>query len=149
MPTRVQQADILMAAYASHGDTKHLLLFPADPAECFQFMVAAFDLAERFQTPVLVMSDLDIGMNDWVVPKLAWDDSYRPDRGRVLGSAELDAIGRFDRYDDEDEMGVTARTLPGVDGRGAYLVRGSGHDRLGGYTEQEEAYQQVVDRLLR
>ncbi|MHB1500960.1 MAG: 2-oxoacid:acceptor oxidoreductase subunit alpha [Candidatus Dormibacteria bacterium] len=149
MPTRVQQSDILMAAYASHGDTKHLLLFPADPSECFQFMVAAFDLAERFQTPVLVMSDLDIGMNDWVVPRLAWDDSYRPDRGRVLRSAELDAIGSFSRYDEEDELGVTARTLPGMDGRGAYLVRGSGHDRLGGYTEQEEPYQQVVDRLLR
>ncbi len=149
MPTRVQQADILMAAYASHGDTKHLLLFPGDPGECFEFMIAAFDLAERFQTPVLVLSDLDIGMNDWVVPRLTWDDAYRPDRGRVLGPQELEQVARFRRYDDPDELEVTPRTLPGVDPRGAHFVRGSGHDRLGGYTEDEAAYRQVVDRLLR
>ena len=149
MPTRVQQADILMAAYASHGDTKHLLLFPGDPGECFDFMVLAFDLAERFQTPVLLLSDLDIGMNDWAVPRLTWDDSYRPDRGRVLGPRELDADPHFHRYDQADELGVTPRTLPGVDSRGAYFARGSGHDRLGGYTEAEGAYQEVVDRLLR
>jgi len=149
MPTRVQQADILMAAYASHGDTKHLLLFPADPGECFHLMVRAFDLAERFQTPVLVLSDLDIGMNDWAVPELTWDDAYVPDRGRVLGAAELEEITKFFRYDDEDELGVTPRTLPGVSPRGAYFVRGSGHDRLGGYTERPDDYQQVMDRLLR
>src|SRR5439155_8043514 len=84
MPTRTQQGDILECAYASHGDTKHILLFPANPAECFELAVTAFDLAERFQTPVFMLSDLDIGMNDWVVPRLIWDDSYRPDRGRVL-----------------------------------------------------------------
>ena len=148
MPTRVQQADILMAAYASHGDTKHLLLFPGDPGECFEFMVAAFDLAERFQTPVMVLSDLDIGMNDWAVPRLSWDDAYQPDRGRVLGPRELEAMPQFHRYDDQDELGVTARTLPGTDSRGAYFARGSGHDRLGGYTENEVSYQEVVDRLL-
>ena len=84
MPTRTQQGDILMCAYASHGDTKHILLFPANPHECFEFAVTCFDLAERFQTPVFMLSDLDIGMNDWVVPKLTWDDSFVPDRGRVL-----------------------------------------------------------------
>ncbi|MHB8332861.1 MAG: 2-oxoacid:acceptor oxidoreductase subunit alpha [Candidatus Dormibacteria bacterium] len=149
MPTRVQQADILMAAYASHGDTKHLLLFPADPGECFQLMVTAFDLAERFQTPVLVLSDLDIGMNDWAVPELTWDDSYVPDRGRVLGEEELAGLTEFFRYSGEDELFVTPRTLPGVSTKGAYFVRGSGHDRLGAYTESPADYQQVVDRLLR
>ena len=149
MPTRVQQADILLAAYASHGDTKHLLLFPADPAECFDFAVLAFDLAERFQTPVLMLSDLDIGMNDWAVRRLTWDDSYVPDRGRVLGEEELAAMGQFFRYNDEDELGVTARTLPGVSPQGAYFIRGSGHDRLGAYTEKSDEYQQVVDRLAR
>ena len=149
MPTKTQQADLLAAAYASHGDTKHVLLFPADPAECFDFAVRAFDLAERFQTPVLVLTDLDIGMNDWVVDELTWDDSYVPDRGRVLGSAELAALPRFSRYADEDDDFVTARTLPGVDPRGAYFVRGSGHDKHGAYSEDPDAYQQVVDRLAR
>ena len=92
MPTRTQQGDILECAYASHGDTKHILLFPANPAECFEFAVKSFDLAERFQTPVFMLSDLDIGMNDWVVPRLNWDDSYRPDRGRVLTAEELEKI---------------------------------------------------------
>ena len=86
MPTRTQQGDMLECAYASHGDTKHILLFPANPAECFEFAPKAFDLAERFQTPVFMLSDLDIGMNDWVVPRLKWDDSYQPDRGRVLSA---------------------------------------------------------------
>ena len=149
MPTKTQQADLLAAAYASHGDTKHVLLFPADPAECFDFAVRAFDLAERFQTPVLVLTDLDIGMNDWVVDELTWDDAYVPDRGRVLGPADLDARQRFSRYADEDEDFVTARTLPGVDPRGAYFVRGSGHDKHGAYSEDPDAYQQVVDRLAR
>jgi 2-oxoglutarate ferredoxin oxidoreductase subunit alpha len=149
MPTRTQQGDLLLAAYASHGDTKHLLLFPSDPAECFELTVRAFDLAERFQTPVLVLSDLDIGMNDWVVAKLTWDDAYVPDRGRVLGVEELDRIAEFFRYADEDDDAVTARTLPGVDPRGAYFTRGSGHDRWGAYTEVPDKYQEVVDRLLR
>ena len=89
MPTRTQQGDILECAYASHGDTKHILLFPANPAECFDFAVKAFDLAERFQTPVMMLSDLDIGMNDWVVPRMQWDDSYRPDREGCLSEEDL------------------------------------------------------------
>jgi 2-oxoglutarate ferredoxin oxidoreductase subunit alpha len=149
MPTRTQQGDLLLCAYASHGDTKHLLLFPGDPAECFDFAVRAFDLAERFQTPVMLLSDVDVGMNDWVVPSLTWDDGYVPDRGRVLGPRDLDLLDRFFRYDDEDAEGVTPRTLPGVDARGAYFTRGSGHDRFGAYTETADGYQQVVDRLAR
>jgi 2-oxoglutarate ferredoxin oxidoreductase subunit alpha len=149
MPTRTQQADLLLCAYASHGDTKHILLFPADPAECFEFAVRAFDLAERFQTPVMMLSDLDIGMNDWVVPELAWDDTFLPDRGRVLTSEELHALPRFNRYADEDAEFVTPRTLPGADPRGAYFVRGSGHDKHGAYTELPDKYQEVVDRLAR
>ena len=106
MPTRVQQADILACAYASHGDTKHLLLFPASPAECFQMAPVAFDLAERFQTPVFVLSDLDIGMNDWVSPALEWDDSYVPDRGRVLDAGDLRELEVFHRYEPADaELG--------------------------------------------
>ena len=147
MPTRTQQADLLSCAYASHGDTKHILLFPANPAECFELAVKSFDLAEKFQTPVILMSDLDIGMNDWVVPRLAWNDSYKPERGRVLSEAEIEKLGHFHRYADEDEYFVTPRTLPGVSPKGAYLTRGSGHNRLGGYTELPEEYQAVVDRL--
>ena len=147
MPTRTQQGDILACAYASHGDTKHLLLFPANPAECFDFAVRAFDLAERFQTPVIVLTDLDIGMNDWVVPSLKWDDAYLPDRGRVLTSADLDVMAEFHRFADEDADFVTPRTFPGEDSRGAYFVRGSGHDKYGGYTEIPDKYQEVVDRL--
>ena len=149
MPTRTQQGDILICAYASHGDTKHLLLFPANPAECFELAINAFDLAERFQTPVIMLSDLDIGMNDWVVPTLTWDDSFVPDRGRVMGAADLEAITRFFRYTDEDADFVTPRTLPGVDPKGAYFIRGSGHDKYGAYTEVPDQYQEVVDRLLR
>jgi 2-oxoglutarate ferredoxin oxidoreductase subunit alpha len=147
MPTRTQQGDLMECAYASHGDTKHLLLFPANPGECFEFAVKAFDLAERFQTPVIMLSDLDIGMNDWVVPRLSWDDSYQPDRGRVLSSEDLERLPRFYRYADEDENGVAPRTLPGVNEKGAYFTRGSGHNKFGGYTEIPEEYQQVMDRL--
>jgi len=147
MPTRTQQADLLLCAYASHGDTKHILLFPAHPAECFEFAVKSFDLAERFQTPVILMSDLDIGMNDWVVPRLTWDDSYKPDRGRVLSPEQIEKLTAFHRYSNEDENFVTPRTLPGVSPKGAYLTRGSGHNRLGGYTELPDEYQDVVDRL--
>ena len=149
MPTRTQQGDILACAYASHGDTKHLLLFPSNPAECFEFAVKAFDYAERFQTPVLMLSDLDIGMNDWVVPRLEWDDSFTPDRGRVLDKVDLDKLERFFRYTDEDEDFVTPRTLPGVDPKGAYFIRGSGHDRFGAYTEIPDKYQDVMDRLAK
>jgi 2-oxoglutarate ferredoxin oxidoreductase subunit alpha len=149
MPTRVQQADIMTCAYASHGDTKHLLVFPANPTECFDLSVEAFDLADRFQTPVIVLSDLDIGMNDWVTPALRWDDTRVPDRGRVLGEAELANLPVFHRYMDEDAEFVTPRTLPGVSSKGAYFARGSGHNREGAYTEFPDEYQEVVDRLAR
>ena len=148
-PTRTQQGDLTTVAHASHGDTKHIALFPADPGECFDFAVRAFDLAERFQTPVFVVSDLDIGMNDWVVPRLRWDDAYRPDRGKVLSAEELEAGREFFRYLDVDGDGIPYRTLPGVHPRGAYFTRGSGHDRYGKYTEDSEPYTEVVDRLLR
>lgn len=147
MPTRIQQADLLACAYASHGDTKHLLLFPGDPRECFEFAVKAFDLAEHFQTPVIVLSDLDIGMNDWVVDELSWKDDYQWDRGRILRPEELDALPAFYRYSDPDSDYATPRTLPGKDSKGAYFTRGSGHDKFGGYTEQPEAYKEVVERL--
>jgi 2-oxoglutarate ferredoxin oxidoreductase subunit alpha len=149
MPTRTQQADLLAAAYASHGDTKHVLLFPADPRECFELAVTAFDLADRLQTPVIVMSDLDIGMNDWLCRDLDWDGAYRPDRGKVLTAAELEAGKAFHRYVDLDGDGIPQRTLPGVHPRGAYFVRGSGHNQYGGYTEDAAEYQQVVDRLAK
>jgi 2-oxoglutarate ferredoxin oxidoreductase subunit alpha len=149
MPTRTQQADLLLCAYASHGDTRHILLLPSDPAECFYFAVAAFDLAERFQTPVFVVSDLDIGMNDWMVPRLKWDDAYVPDRGKVLGAEELEEIGRFHRYLDIDGDGIAARTLPGVHPKGAFFTRGSGHNKYGGYTEDADDYSEVMERLDR
>jgi 2-oxoglutarate/2-oxoacid ferredoxin oxidoreductase subunit alpha len=147
MPTRTQQADILLCAYASHGDTRHILLFPSNPAECFDFAVKSFDLAERFQTPVIMLSDLDIGMNDWVTPRLKWDDSFRPDRGRVLSAEDLEKTAKYFRYSPWDENFVAARTLPGVDSKGSYFIRGSGHNKLGGYTEIPDEYRDVMDRL--
>jgi 2-oxoglutarate ferredoxin oxidoreductase subunit alpha len=149
MPTRTQQCDILTCAYASHGDTRHPLLFPADPAECFEMAVEAFDLAERLQTPVFVLSDLDIGMNDWMVPPPTWDDSRRPDRGKVLTAGQLEQIGTFRRYADVDGDGIPWRSLPGVHSRGAYFTRGSGHNSAGQYTEDAAEYRDVVDRLRR
>ena len=147
MPTRTQQADLFSLAYASHGDTKHIVLFPANPEECFYLAVEAFDLAERFQTPVFVALDLDIGMNDWMCRRLTWDDAYRPDRGKVLGAEELDKIKRFSRYLDVDGDGIAARSLPGVHPKGAYFTRGSGHDKHGAYTEDAGDYREVMDRL--
>ncbi len=120
MPTRTQQCDILEAAYASHGDTKHVCLYPRDPEECFYFARDAFDLAERLQTPIMVMSDLDIGMNDWMCPDLKWDDNYVPDRGKVLGLEEISKLEKFHRYLDVDGDGIPYRTLPGVHPKGAY-----------------------------
>lgn len=149
MPTRTQQADLLSTAYLSHGDTKHILLIPANPEECFIMARDAFDLAERFQTPVFVMMDLDIGMNDWMCRRLTWDDSYRPDRGKVLDAEQLARIEKFFRYNATNGDGVAARTLPGVDPKGAYFTRGSGHTRLGTYTEDSAEYREVVDRLVR
>jgi 2-oxoglutarate ferredoxin oxidoreductase subunit alpha len=149
MPTRTQQCDIVSAAYCSHGDTRHPILFPADPAECFELSVAAFDLAERLQTPVFVLSDLDIGMNDWMCPAFQWDDDYRWDRGKVLGREELEQVDHFWRYFDQDGDGIPYRTLPGVDPKGAYFTRGSGHNAQGKYTEDSDEYREVMDRLTR
>jgi 2-oxoglutarate ferredoxin oxidoreductase subunit alpha len=147
MPTRTQQADITSSAFASHGDTRHVLLFPANPEECFYTAVQAFDLAERLQTPVIVLSDLDIGMNDWMCKNLTWDDNTQPDRGKVLRKADLDKMEDFHRYLDAEGDAIAARTLPGDDPKGAYFTRGSGHNMYGAYTEDAGEYQQVVDRL--
>jgi 2-oxoglutarate/2-oxoacid ferredoxin oxidoreductase subunit alpha len=149
MPTRTQQGDLMICAYASHGDTRHICLYPADPGEAFELAALSFDLAERFQTPVFVLSDLDIGMNDWMVPTLSWDDTRRPDRGKVLSAEELDRIGTFHRYLDVDGDGIPYRTLPGVHPKGAYFTRGSGHNMFGGYTEDSNEYQEVLDRIDR
>jgi 2-oxoglutarate ferredoxin oxidoreductase subunit alpha len=148
MPTRTQQGDVMLCAYASHGDTRHPILFPANPYECFEMAVTVFDLAERLQTPVFLLTDLDIGMNDWMVKELSWDDSYQPDRGKVLGPEDLAKMDRFVRYLDVDGDGIAYRTFPGEDPKGAYFVRGSGHNRYGGYTEDSDEYQDVIDRLL-
>jgi len=149
MPTRTQQGDLMMCAYASHGDTRHICLYPADPREAFEFAAASFDLAERYQTPVFVLSDLDIGMNDWMVPALTWDDTYRPDRGKVLTPEELEHVTTFFRYLDPDGDGIPYRTLPGMSPKGAYFTRGSGHNRFGFYTEDGDEYVDVVDRIDR
>src|SRR3984957_13939321 len=149
MPTRTQQSDLLICAYASHGDTRHVLLFPANPEECFYMAAQAFDLAERLQTPVFVLSDLDIGMNDWMCPDLQWDDAYRPDRGKILSPEELAGLEKFYRYVDRDDDAITYRTLPGTSSKGAYFTRGSGHNQYGAYTEDSAEYQVVLDRLKR
>jgi 2-oxoglutarate/2-oxoacid ferredoxin oxidoreductase subunit alpha len=149
MPTRTQQCDLISAAYASHGDTKQVCLYPSNPEECFYMSVQSFDLAERLQTPVLVLSDLDIGMNDWMCRELQWDDAWQPDRGKVLGKEELDKMDKFYRYLDKDEDGIPYRTFPGVHRKGAYFTRGSGHTQLGTYTEDSTEYQIVLDRLTR
>ncbi len=149
MPTRTQQGDLMLCAYASHGDTRHICLYPSDPREAFEFAVASFDLAERFQTPVFVLSDLDIGMNDWMIPKLSWDDAYRPDRGKILSAEELEGVKTFYRYLDTDGDGVPARTLPGISPKGAFFTRGSGHNRFGAYTEDGDEYVEVIDRIDR
>jgi len=148
MPTRTQQSDLLACAYASHGDTKHVLLFPSDPGECFSMAQDAFDLAERLQTPVMVLSDLDIGMNDWMVPDFEFDENKVPDRGKVLTAGDIEEMQSFYRYLDVDGDGIPYRTLPGTHPRGAYFTRGSGHTRFGAYTEDSEEYQDVLDRLL-
>ena len=150
MPTRTQQGDLMECAYAGHGDTRHICLYPADPAETFELAVQAFDLAEHFQTPVFVMTDLDIGMNEWMVPELKWDEAYRPNRGKVLSAEQLDRLsGPFQRYMDPDNDGIPFRTVPGVHPAGAFFTRGSGHSKTGTYTEDAAEYQEVMDRLAR
>ena len=148
MPTRTQQCDLMACAYASHGDTKHVCLYPANPEEAFYLSTESFNLAEQLQTPVFVLSDLDIGMNDWMVKDLEWEDGYQPKRGKVLGKEELDDMENFYRYLDVDGDGIPYRTIPGRHPKGAYFTRGSGHNKLGGYTEDAAEYQDVVDRLL-
>jgi 2-oxoglutarate ferredoxin oxidoreductase subunit alpha len=148
MPTRTQQSDILACAYASHGDTRHVLVIPGDPGECFTLSADAFDLAERLQTPVFVMSDLDIGMNDWVVDALQWDDQRRYDRGKVLNAAELEATQNFARYRDIDGDGIPWRTLPGTHPeKGAYFTRGTSHTDTGAYTEDGTIHAATLDRI--
>jgi 2-oxoglutarate/2-oxoacid ferredoxin oxidoreductase subunit alpha len=150
MPTKTQQADVLSAAYASHGDTKHVLLFPEDPTECFEMAAQAFDLADRLQTPVFVMLDLDIGMQDWLCDPLTWDDDRRMDRGKVMTAADLEAGKDFGRYLDVDGDGIPFRTIPGTHAkRGAYFTRGTSKDRYARYTEDGPTYVDNMRRLLR
>ncbi|HNG90704.1 MAG TPA: 2-oxoacid:acceptor oxidoreductase subunit alpha, partial [Saprospiraceae bacterium] len=150
MPTRTQQSDLTLAAYASHGDTKHVLLLPSTPSECFEMTADAFDLAERLQTPVMVMTDLDLGMNDNMSPPLRWDDSRQYDRGKVLSAEQLDEIERFGRYLDVDGDGICYRTIPGTHPtKGSFFTRGTSRDEYARYTEEGEAYVRNVDRLLK
>jgi len=150
MPTRTQQSDLLACAYASHGDTKHVLLLPEDPHECFEFAASAFDLADRLQTPVFVMLDLDIGMNERLARPFAWDDARRMDRGKVMTAEELEAGRDFGRYRDVDADGIAYRTYPGTHPtRGAFFTRGSSKDAYARYTEEGSAYTENMQRLLR
>ena len=150
MPTRTQQSDILLCAYASHGDTKHVLLFPEDPYETFEFGALAFDLADRLQTPVFVMLDLDIGMNHRLCRPFTWDDSRVYDRGKVMSFADLETGRDFGRYLDVDGDGIPYRTYPGTHPkRGSFFTRGSTRDRYARYTEEGGPYVDNMERLLR
>ena len=148
MPTRTQQSDVLSCAYASHGDTKHILLIPSDPKECFDFSSEAFNLAERIQTPVIVLSDLDLGMNDWTCPEFKWDDNTKFDRGKVLHAKDLEEIEDFGRYLDVDGDGIPYRTYPGAHPeKGAYFTRGTSHDEYARYTEDGVINAENLSRL--
>lgn len=148
MPTRTQQSDMLEAAYASHGDTKHVLLFPASPRECFQMTAMSFDLAEKLQTPVILMTDLDLGMNDHISKPLTWDDERKYDRGKVLSAEELENLERYGRYLDTDGDGIPYRTIPAThETKGAFVTRGSSRDEYAVYTEDSPTYQRNMDRL--
>ena len=155
MPTRTGQPDIISCAYASHGDTKHVLVFPSDPTECFSMGAEAFNLAERLQTPVIVMSDLDIGMNDWVCDPFTWDDKKVHDRGKVLTAEELESFkdrrGQpWGRYLDIDGDAIPYRTLPGTHpSMGAFFTRGTSHDEYARYTEDGTIHARVIDRIRR
>ena len=150
MPTKTQQSDILACAYASHGDTKHVMLLPEDPKECFEFSAMAFDLADRLQTPVFVVTDLDMGMNDWVVDELEWDDSRKFDRGKVLDFEALEKMEeKFGRYHDVDGDGICYRTYPGAHpSKGAYFTRGTSHDEYARYSEDGEINATNLRRLV-
>ncbi len=150
MPTRTQQADLLGAAYAGHGDTKHPMLLPADPGECFTFGARAFDLADRLQTTVFVMLDLDIGMNEWLTEPFAWDDNHSLDRGKVMTAEMLEAGADFGRYKDVDGDGIPFRTYPGVHpSKGAYFTRGTSRNPYARYSEEGAVYVDNMQRLLR
>ncbi|MCI1268099.1 MAG: 2-oxoacid:acceptor oxidoreductase subunit alpha [Saprospiraceae bacterium] len=149
MPTRTQQSDVLAAAFASHGDTKHILLFPANPTECFDFTVIAFDLAERFQTAVIMLTDLDLGMNDHLCKPFAWDEEKKYDRGKVLSAKDLDEMS-FGRYLDVDGDGIPYRTIPGTHPtKGSFFTRGSSRDEYAKYTEDGDVYARNMDRLVK
>jgi 2-oxoglutarate/2-oxoacid ferredoxin oxidoreductase subunit alpha len=149
MPTRTQQSDLLSVAFLSHGDTKHIVLLPGSVKECFEFGYAAFDLAERIQTPVFVLSDLDLGMNNWMSEPFSYPDKPL-DRGKVLTKEDLDRLGSFARYKDVDGDAIGWRTLPGtMHPKAAYFTRGSGHNDAAGYTEKPDEYQAIMDRLSR
>jgi 2-oxoglutarate ferredoxin oxidoreductase subunit alpha len=148
MPTRTQQSDILSAAYASHGDTKQVLLFPSTPRECFDFGAMSFDLADRLQTPIILLTDLDLGMNDNMSDPLEWDDSKEYDRGKVLSADDLDNV-KFGRYLDVDGDAICYRTYPGTHPeKGAFFTRGSSRDEMAVYTEKGEEYEQNMHRLM-
>ena len=150
MPTRTQQSDIMLAFYASHGDTKHVLLFPSTPTECFEMTATALDLAERLQTPIMVMTDLDLGMNDHLCDPFTWDPARMYDRGKVLNAEDLDRIEKFGRYLDVDKDGITYRTLPGTHPtKGSFFTRGTSRDEFARYTEEGAAYVRNMDRLIR
>lgn len=150
MPTRSQQSDLLTCAYASHGDTKHILLFPATPKECFEFAADSFDLADRIQSPIIVMSDLELGMNDQICDTLNWDDKREYDRGKVLDADQLEEIEKFGRYLDSDDDGIPYRTYPGTHPtKGSYFTRGSSHDAYAAYTEDGNTYAEMMDRLTK
>ena len=150
MPTRTQQSDLTLCAYASHGDTKHVLLLPEDPHECFAFAAQAFDLADRLQTPVFVMSDLDIGMNQRLCAPFEWNDAQAYDRGKVLSAEELDAGREFARYKDLDGDGIPWRTWPGTHpDKGAYFTRGTSRNPQAQYSERGPDYVYNMERLLR
>jgi 2-oxoglutarate ferredoxin oxidoreductase subunit alpha len=150
MPTRTQQSDITMAAYASHGDTKHILLFPATPKECFDMTAGSFDLAELLQTPVIIMSDLDLGMNDHLSPAFEWDDKRKYNRGKVLNAQQLEEIPHFGRYLDVDGDGIPYRTIPGTHPtKGSFFTRGTSRDEYAAYTEDGNVYARNMERLLK
>lgn len=150
MPTRTQQSDIISTAYASHGDTKHVLLLPSNPQECFEMTAKGLDLADRLQTPIMVMTDLDLGMNDHLSPPLKWEEDRKYDRGKVLDAEDLERVKEFGRYLDVDGDGIPYRTLPGTHPtKGSFFTRGTSRDEYARYTEDGAAYVRNVDRLVK
>lgn len=150
MPTRTQQPDLISSVYASHGDTKHICLFPSTPTECFEMMADCFDLADRFQTPVILISDLDLGMNTHMTKPLKWDDNRKYDLGKVYDAEDLEKIEKYGRYLDVDGDGVCYRTIPGTHPtKGSFFTRGTSRDEYAKYTESGEVYVRVVNRILK